>query len=68
MEGERWEREIGGNCSLWGLCLFVTAGVENGRIIQVFSRGSRVLVGEFKTKLGQNWVEKCDIARGVYKN
>ena len=49
-------------------CLALTAGVGEWRKKQVFSRGSRVFVGEFKTKLGQNWVKKCGMAREVLWN
>ena len=35
--------------------LSATAGVENERINLVFSRCSRVFVGEFRTDFGQNW-------------
>ena len=49
-------------------CLALTAGVGKYTIYLVFTRSSRVLVSEFKTKLGQNWVKKRGMAREVSRN
>ena len=42
--------------------------MENKRINPVFSRGLRVLVGEFRTGLGQNCVKKRGVASEVLRS